>query len=61
MKIFIDIYFEKATQMEHWPGSRISMNIIVLYCIVYFYYSDIIVQNDGINMTTRSYPAHVGL
>ena len=40
MKIFIDIYREKATQMEHWPDSRISMNIIILHCIVYFYCSD---------------------
>ena len=40
MKIFI--YREKAAQMENWPDSRISMNIrvIVLYCIVYFYYRD---------------------
>ena len=40
MKIFIDIYCEKKTQLEHLLDSRISMNIIVLYCIVFFYYSD---------------------
>ena len=36
MKIFIDILCEKATQMEHWPDSRISMNMIVGYCTILY-------------------------
>ena len=33
---FIDIYCGKATQMEHWADSKISVSISVLYCIALY-------------------------
>ena len=63
IKIFMYISCEKATQMEHWPDSRITVSISVLYCIALYIFIIVTCTNKSkwwLNMITISYPAHLG-